>query len=172
MALQALYFWQSRYNSSRAVSPLLCDRHRRRLCVCTCMLLYVPPMYEWSVCCQEQKTTKKSGGLWFSKAAAQPCSLKIIVQQQYRTAAQWQPCFKLSPFCQQSHAYVCVVGAQQEIEPRQHFHVQCSDKAHIVGPHTRPTKHRLQQQQKKNACVLSSSTCDAPRISNRPRILL
>ena len=36
--------------------------------------------------------------------------------------------------------YVCVVGAQQEIEPRQHFHAQCNDQTRIVGPHTRYAK--------------------------------
>ena len=35
---------------------------------------------------------------------------------------------------------MCVVGKQQEIEPRQHVHVQCTDQAHIVGLRTRYTK--------------------------------
>ena len=30
--------------------------------------------------------------------------------------------------------YACVVGAQQEIEPRQQYHVRCSNQTHIVGP--------------------------------------
>ena len=34
-----------------------------------------------------------------------------------------------------------VVGPQQAVVPRQHFHVQGSNRAHIVGPHTRYTKH-------------------------------
>ena len=34
-------------------------------------------------------------------------------------------------------------GAQQqeEIELRQHFHVQCNHETHIVGPRTKFTKH-------------------------------
>ena len=36
--------------------------------------------------------------------------------------------------------YVRVAGAQQEVEPRQHVHVQWR-QTHNVGPHTRDTKH-------------------------------
>ena len=36
---------------------------------------------------------------------------------------------------------VCVVGAQQEIEPRQQSHDQCNNHTHMVIPHTRYTKH-------------------------------
>ena len=41
MALQALHLWHLRCCCSRAVSPLLCDSHGRRLCVCVCVRLCV-----------------------------------------------------------------------------------------------------------------------------------
>ena len=37
--------------------------------------------------------------------------------------------------------YVCVVGVQQEREPRQYFHVQCNNQTHIIGPHIRYANH-------------------------------
>ena len=37
--------------------------------------------------------------------------------------------------------YVCVIGAQREIEPRQPFHIQCTNQSHIIQPHTKYTKH-------------------------------
>ena len=67
------------------------------------------------------------------------CAAARIQQQDSRAAGQRQPCFKL--FCVCAVAMVCVVGAQQEVEARQHFHVQCTNQTHIVGPHTRYTKH-------------------------------
>ena len=39
--------------------------------------------------------------------------------------------------------YMCVVGAQQEIEPQQHFHVKCKAQKHIVRPHTTHTKNTV-----------------------------
>ena len=59
-------------------------------------------------------------------------------------AVQRQPCFKASlAFVPVVTVYVCVVDAQQGIEPRQHFHVQCnkSNTHRRVSYHTRYTKH-------------------------------
>ena len=36
--------------------------------------------------------------------------------------------------------YACMVGARQEVEPRQHFHVQLNNQTHVVGSHTRYAK--------------------------------
>ena len=49
--------------------------------------------------------------------------------------------FQVISFVPVVAAYVCVIGAQQEIEPRQHFHVQRNNQTHNAGPHTVYTKH-------------------------------
>ena len=85
--IQAQYKWHSRY-SSRAVSSLLCDSHRRCLCACMyiCALLYVPGMCTWSVLSQTQYIT----------AAAQ--------QQPHSGSRVSSPCFGAS-----NHD-ICVCG--------------------------------------------------------------
>ena len=67
--------------------------------------------------------------------------------------------------------HVCLIDAQQqEVKPRQHLHVQCNNETHVVGPHTRYTKHTAAAAKKavahtyhRNACSLRS-TYGAPGI--------
>ena len=50
------------------------------------------------------------------------------------------------------YEYVCVVRAQQEVEQRQHLHVQCNNHTHIVGPHTSYTRHATVAQAVAHTC--------------------
>ena len=126
MALQALHLWHSRCCCSRAVSPLLCDSHGRRLCVRVCVRLCVST----SLCdyTRTQKTIKRAVEDFFFEQAAQSRGDEIGTvcsssSSNTTAAVPWQPCFKFLPSCQQSRC-VCVVGAQKVIEPRQRVHVQ------------------------------------------------
>ena len=105
MALNAQYLWRSRYYCSRDVRFLLCGSHRRCLCVC----VFVCTRYVCVACVLSRKLLNRS-------------STTAAVQLR-------EPCFKLSPLGQHEsrtvYKYLCVVGAQQEIEPRQQqFYVQ------------------------------------------------
>ena len=76
-----------------------------------------------------------------------------------------------SSVCTSSHG-VCVCGwCTQEIE-LQHEHVQCNNRTHIVGPHTRYTKHTQHQKQSaySSLALLCSpfSTFDAHGVSSQP----
>ena len=119
MALQALYLWQSRYNRSRAVSSLLCGSHRRSFFVYAyaCALLHVLGMRVWRECCH-----------------------KIRIERQHSSSSTTLAVFQALALVQQSRC-MCVVGAQREIETRQHFHAQRNNQRHIVGGLARCTKH-------------------------------
>ena len=89
------------------------------MCVYVCALLYVPDVRAWSVCCYI-----------------------INMQQQNSSSSSMTPAvFQALVLLPVVTLYVTVVGARQEIEPRQHFHVQCINQTHMVGPHTRYSKH-------------------------------
>ena len=112
-----------RQQQPRSESSVLCVNHRRCFCVYVyvCALLYVPDV--GMECVSQDQCT----------AAAQ--------QQQYNDSrvVSSRLCASIHGVCM----YVCVVvvGAQQEIEPRRHFHVQCNNQTHIVGPQTRCTNY-------------------------------
>ena len=83
-----------------------------------------------------------------------------------------QPCSKPSRLCTSHGVCVWLVHSaqQQKIEPRQHFYVQRDDEPHIVGHHTRYTKHgagkKLNISYHWNACSLFP-TWYAPSISSK-----
>ena len=119
MAVQALYLWQSRYNRSRVVSTLLCDRHRWRLCVYAYVhvyvyvraLLYAPGMCEWSVCCHTTQNEHEERWVKFSKSsrsAPHPpkvaCSSSSTQRHQHKGSRVSSSCL-----CAGSHG-VCVCG--------------------------------------------------------------
>ena len=133
MALQALHLWQSRrYNSSRVWGSLLCESHRQCFSACGCAGLSV-----YRVCTSGVRVVTKrlikAVHFFFRQQPLMLAATKSVKQQQQQQYNQRQPCFKL--LC------LCVVVAQLEIEPRQHFHVQRNDQIHIVRPHNRHTKH-------------------------------
>ena len=153
MALQAQYLWQSRCNSIFTVSSLLftvtdgtylCIRMSGHFC-----------MYQ--VCLRE---------------------LYVLPHNQYTAAAQQQyngsRASRSSLCASMSRCMcVCVVGAQQEIEPRQHCHIQCNNRKQFVGPHTRYTKHTaiaksVAHTYHWNACVHHVILTTPPGISSRP----
>ena len=132
-----------RRSSSSSSSTPLWQSRTVLLCVCVCAFC----ICGWGVCCHRYtKRSRRVVDLFFGKSTAQPSSHKSSTQQYSSggTAAvvQRQPRSKLSPLCQSSQCYVRMAGAQQqEIEPRQRQHVQRNNQTHIVGPHTRYTKH-------------------------------
>ena len=64
---------------------------------------------------------------------------KSVCKSITAAAQQQRPCFKLLPcFVPVVAVYACLVGVQQEIEPRrQQLHVHCNNQTHLVGSHTR-----------------------------------
>ena len=71
------------------------------------------------------------------------CCHEISKQEQHSSSRTTPAVFQRLAFVPAVTVYVSVVGAQQEIEPRQHFHVQRNNHAHVVGPHTRYTQHTV-----------------------------
>ena len=98
---------------------LLCDSHRWRCCAYE----YVVRFCTYHVCVRGMYAVTK-----MYTAATQ--------RQQYNVSLVSSSCNVLVVT-----VYVCLVGAQQEIEPRQNFHGQRNNRTHIVGPYTRYTKN-------------------------------
>ena len=72
------------------------------------------------------------------------CCYKISIQQQHSSSSTTAAVFQALTFVPAVTAWsrcTLVIGAQQEIESRQHFHVQRNNQTHTVGPHARYTKH-------------------------------
>ena len=98
-------------------------------CVYVCALLYVPNMFGECVLSHNQYLACSSG----TAAAVQP-----------------QPCLLFLPVVPPVvvGVHVCMVGAQQEIEPRQHFRVQFS------------VKHVLSFEQYCSSCPVYAKSCE------------
>ena len=66
------------------------------------------------------------------------CCHKVSIQEKHSSSTTAGAVFQVV-----AAVYVCVVGEQQEIEPRKQnkFRVQCNSQTHIVGPHTMHAKH-------------------------------
>ena len=60
MALKALYLWQSRWNSSRAMLSFATAADGASVYVHMCAIPYVPGICEWSVCCKKISTTYRA----------------------------------------------------------------------------------------------------------------
>ena len=119
-----------RHVTTAAAEPrckLLCDSHRQCFCV-------IYQVYDVFAFCMYQVCVRGVCAVTKSKP-------KSVRRSSTAAAQPQEPYLKLLPLCQQLRC-ICVVGGQQEIEPRQQqFHVQCDNQTHIVGPHTRHTKH-------------------------------
>ena len=117
-------------------------------------------------CCHIKANTQNNQKQWWSfvsRAAEQPLSLvamnsvpfaAAVRQQRYNGSRVASSCL-----CASNHG-VCVVGAQEEIEPRRyHFHAQCNNQRHIIGPHTTYRMRRMQQEQNKAVAHIIPGTC-------------
>ena len=138
------------------------------------------------------KTIKRAVGV-LSKEAAQPrsdhstaCSSSTAAMSTTADVPQ------ALAFVPEITVSVCVVGAQQGIEPRQLFRVRRNYRTHVVGPSTRYVKHtryiriknmpqgthRSMHQDQTHITRYTSlerlcsprSTCDAPGISSQKPI--
>ena len=146
---------------------------------------------EWSVCCLfvgMLKTIKRAVGV-LSKEAAQPHSDHSTACSSSTAAVSTTADVPQAlAFVPEITVSVCVVGAQQGIEPRQLFRVRRNYRTHVVGPSTRYVKHtryvriknmpqgthRSMHQDQKHITRYTSLerlcsprlTCDAPGISS------
>ena len=106
-----------------------------RFCIC-----------EYVACCNivgiHTKRSKRAVVFFFesSRSASQRRN-QYRMRQQYNSSSAMAAVFHALACVPVVTPCVCVVGAQQEIEPRRYFHVQLDNQAHIVEPNTRYTKH-------------------------------
>ena len=106
-ALQALYLWQSRYNSSRAAGSFLCDSDGWCFCMCRCVRFCVCASRVYAA-----KGTKNDQELYSllskrSRSAGQPqnrFTASAQQQQRYNSSRASRPCL-----CHTSHD-ACVCG--------------------------------------------------------------
>ena len=150
-------------------SPWLAVDYGRRTSYC-CQYVALLRSPKGVILCSAIDTTNGQEEPWIfvSKAAAQPeplhhylvhGSTAVAGQQQRRHGTRAQAL----AFVPKVTAYGCTVGAQQqEIELRQYFRALCNNQTHIVGPHTRYTKHTaaaktIAHSYRRNACVPHTS---------------
>ena len=98
-----------------------------------------------------------------------------VTKSVYKAVAQQQQCttqtvFQALAFVPVGHG-VCVrvVGAQQEIEPRQRFRIQCNNQTHIVRSHTRYDIRSIQRSSKSGSSYISWERLSSPFRLETPR---